>query len=262
MGYHYGSDYDRQIAAAGEGASQRWLMRRETLAQYKSAGALLDLGCSSGSFLASLKGEPWSLFGIEISPDCAKRAEAKSGAQVFAGDILAAPFGPETFDVVTCFHVFEHLYPPRQVLEKVWEWLKPGGIFYTLVPNIDSAGVRIFRSYWYGLELPRHLHHFSPTSLRHLANSAGFQEVSLITHRELCLEESLRYLCDDILRRFGFSRAPLATAKAPSLPWKVVRKVLRLTIVPLLSQLTVIAGDGESIHVILRKRARAQECTP
>ena len=259
MDYHYGPHCDRLIAAAGETSPERWRKRRETLALHKSGGTLLDLGCSSGSFLATLKEEPWSLYGIEVSPECARKAQINSGAKVFTGDILAAPFPPDSFDVVTCFDVLEHVHHPRRVLEKVWEWLKPGGIFYTLVPNIDSAGARIFRSYWYALELPRHLYHFSPTSLRHLARSAGFQEVSLNTHRELFIEYSTRYICDEILWRLGLPWAPLAVAKAPSIPWRVVRKMLRLTILPLLSQLAFVAGDGESIYAIFRKEAPRPE---
>ena len=60
------------------------------------------------------------------------------------GDILEAPFPPESFDVITCFDVLEHLYEPRQVMTQGGKWLKPGGIFYVLVPNIDSAEARVF----------------------------------------------------------------------------------------------------------------------
>src|ERR1035438_10453930 len=72
----------------------------------------------------------------------------------------------ESFDVITCFDVLEHLYEPRKVMARVGEWLKPGGIFYVLVPNVDSAEARAFGSYWHGLELPRHLFHYSPASLK------------------------------------------------------------------------------------------------
>ena len=60
-----------------------------------------------------------------------------------------------------------------RVMARVAEWLKPGGIFYVLVPNVDSAEGRVFGSYWHGLELPRHLFHYSPASLKFLAESAG-----------------------------------------------------------------------------------------
>ena len=84
-------------------------------------------------------------------------------------------FRRESFDVITCFDVLEHLYEPRQVMARVGEWLKPGGIFYVLVPNVDSAEARVFGSYWHGLELPRHLFHYSPASLKFLAESAGLR---------------------------------------------------------------------------------------
>ena len=173
MHLHYTDAYDKLISASGQNSPHRWRARKAALMPHKQSGALLDLGCSSGSFLESLKGEGWKLHGIEMSADCAKIAEEKSGAQVFVGDILGAPFRRESFDVITCFDVLEHLYEPRQVMARVSEWLKPGGIFYVLVPNLDSAEARVFRSYWHGLELPRHLFHYSPAALKFLAAVGG-----------------------------------------------------------------------------------------
>jgi len=253
MDQHYGPDYDRKIAAAGETSPSRWRDRRKVLTQYKQGGALLDLGCSSGSFLETLKGKAWDLYGIEMSTESARRAKARCGANVFVGDILDAPFKPGSFDAITCFHVFEHLYRPLEVLRKVAEWLRPGGIFYVLVPNIDSAGRRVFRSYWYALELPRHLYHFSPKSLSRLANSVGLEEVSLTTHREVFIEYSAHYIADDLLKGIGIFRPPLSKSKEASFPRKVVRKMYRLTVQPLLTGLVALAGDGESIHAVFRK---------
>ncbi len=252
---HYGQDYDRKIAEAGESSPQRWRDRRETLKLHKQGGAILDLGCSSGSFLETLKGGKWDLYGVEMSTESASRALARCGAKVFVGDILDAPFRPGSFDVITCFHVFEHLYHPREVLARVSEWLKPGGIFYVLMPNIDSAGARVFKSYWYALELPRHLFHFSPESLRKLAESVGLEEISMVTGRELFIEKSVHYMVDDLLRKVDVTRPPLSKCKEPSFPWKVVRKMYRMTVQPVLTGALGLAGDGESIHGIFRKRA-------
>jgi SAM-dependent methyltransferase len=253
MERHYGSDYDRLIAEAGERSPGRWQDRRKTLAELKTGGALLDLGCSSGSFLQSMKGKPWTLHGIEISPSVAKTAEERTGAQIFVGDVLAAPFAPSSFDVVTCFHVYEHVYEPVKVMAKVQEWLKPGGIFYFLVPNIDSAAAKVFGSYWYGLEMPRHLSHYSPNALRAIGKAVGLEELSIITRREPHIEYSSRYLLDAGLQKLGITRAPMAQAKPVSLPWRVVRKAYRLSILPVLSGLVALAGDGESIHALFRK---------
>jgi len=255
MGQHYGPDYDRSVAAAGE-EPERWAGRYKVLAKHRSSGAILDLGCSAGGFLGGLRRPDWKLYGVEMSDSVARKARARCGAQVFVGDILDAPFAPESFDVITCFHVFEHLYQPREVLARVADWLKPGGIFYAMMPNIDSAGCRIFGSHWYALELPRHLFHFSPNSLRILAESVGLSEVSVTTNREVFIEKSTRYMTDDLLRNVGIRRTPLATSSRPGLPFRLLRKAFRITALPVMNALAALAGDGESIHAIFRKPAK------
>lgn len=257
MSQHYTDAYHQLISAGGENSPHRWQARKAALAPYKQSGALLDLGCSSGAFLESLKGDSWELYGIEMSAEGAKAAEAKSGAQVFIGDILEAPFAAESFDVITCFDVLEHVYDPLRVLLKVEEWLRPGGIFYVLVPNIDSAEARAFKSYWHGLELPRHLFHFSPASLQNLARTVGLTEVSLVTRRNPAVGTSLRYVWDDVFASLGIRRTPTAYLRAPHLPWRVGRKLMRMTILRFLLALAPLVGEGESIHAVFGKNARS-----
>lgn len=252
MTFHYSKEYDKSIAAAGD-TPGRWRERKQKLTQYKQSGAILDLGCSAGSFLRAMGTKDWDLHGIDMSKESARRAEVESGAKVFVGDILDAPFRASTFDGITCFHVFEHLYRPQEVLSKVFEWLKPGGIFYVMVPNINSAGAHIFRSYWYALELPRHIFHYSPKSLSMMARSVGFEVASLTTHREVFIEQSTRYIIDDILRQIGIQRTPVANTMPPSLMFRLIRKAFRLTLLPLLTGLASLVGDGESIHAVLKK---------
>lgn len=253
MHLHYTDAYHKLISAGGVNSPHRWRDRKAALAPYKQSGALLDLGCSSGAFLESIKGESWRLYGIEMSAEGAQTAEARSGAQVFVGDIPDAPFGPESFDVITCFDVLEHVYDPRQVMAKVGEWLKPGGIFYVLVPNVDSAEARVFGSYWHGLELPRHLFHYSPDSLKFLAASVGLREVSLETRRNPAVGTSLRYVWDDVFRAVGIRRTPVAYRSEAGLPWRAARKLVRMTALRVLLAMAPLVGGGESIHAIFRK---------
>jgi len=250
---HYTAAYDRLISAGGENSPERWRDRKAALTQWKQCGELLDLGCSSGSFLTCMRSGSWKLYGIEMSTECAKRAEVISGAKVFVGNILDAPFPHQSFDVITCFDVLEHLYQPRRVVARVGAWLKPGGIFYVLVPNVDSAEARAFKSYWHGLELPRHLFHYSPTSLKFLAKSAGLQEVSLETRRNSALGTSLRYVWDDVFRTIGIHQTPVAYRGEASLPWRAARKLVRMTILRGLLGMAPLVGGGESIHAIFRK---------
>ncbi len=252
MHLHYTDAYHQLISAGGENPG-RWGFRKDALAQFKQSGTLLDIGCSSGSFLAFMRSPSWTLFGIEMSAEGARTAEARSGAEVFVGDPLDAPFPSESFDVITCFDVLEHLYEPRRVMARVAEWLKPGGIFYVLVPNVDSAEGRVFGSYWHGLELPRHLFHYSPESLKFLAESAGLREVSLETRRNPAVGTSLRFMWDDVFRAVGIRRTPVAYRGEASVPWRAARKLVRMTVLRFLLAMAPLVGGGESIHAVFRK---------
>jgi 2-polyprenyl-3-methyl-5-hydroxy-6-metoxy-1,4-benzoquinol methylase len=256
MGRHYTEDYHKAIVAAGEGsAASRWKDQVKLISRHKSGGAILDIGCSSGGFLSTMKGSAWELYGIEMEESTAQRARATTGAEVFVGDAVAAPYLPASFDVITCFDVLEHVYSPRQFLTKVLEWLKPGGIFYAMMPNIDSWEARLFGTHWFGLELPRHLSHFSPRSLRYLMGEIGFEEVVVKTPPVSYMERSAKYVGSSLLEKTGFSPTPQAKPKPPSLPMKVVLKGLRLAAVKPLAHIASFAGAGPCMEVVFRKAA-------
>jgi SAM-dependent methyltransferase len=191
-----------------------------------------------------------------VSPTEAQKAEASSGARVFVGDILDAPFSASTFDVITGFHVLEHVDSPKQVVGKLWEWLKPGGILYLHVPNIDALEARIFRSYWYGLELPRHLYHFSPASLSRLFASFDFEELILRTLSHNHIEASVYYLLSDIKAMCGIHPVPLSAKDGRTgIVWRIVRKAIRLGILEPFGHIAALAGSGAGIEVAFRKRS-------
>ncbi|MHB8754119.1 MAG: class I SAM-dependent methyltransferase [Candidatus Acidiferrales bacterium] len=260
MPVHYDADYHRAIMAAGEkSAPSRWRKQRELIAKNKQGGALLDIGCSSGGFLGTMAGGSWELFGIEMEAQTAEKAKAATGAEVFVGDALDAPFPAESFDVITCFDVLEHVYEPRRFLTKVLEWLKPGGIFYAALPNIDSWEARLLGTYWYGLELPRHLFHFSPRSLRYAMTSVGFQEIKMVTPSTSYLEHSASYICSRMLRTIGLSSAPMSKLRPRSIPERAVRKAARLSVIGPFGHLASARGSGASIEAIFGKNVATEK---
>lgn len=254
MSNHYGTDYHKAITTAGE-LSHINNSRRERILQLRQGGSLLDIGCSSGGVLRALGVKTWKLYGIETSMEEARNAEMNSGAQVFVGDVLDAPFSPLSFDVITLFHVLEHFDRPKDVVRKLWEWLKPGGIVYLQVPNVMALEAYIFRSYWYGLELPRHLYHFSPVSLKRLFSLFDFDDLLLNTLSHNHIEASMRYVLDDVLSQFGISRTPLAAAiDSSGLPWRIIRRALRYGLLKPFGSLAATAGRGAGIEAAFRKR--------
>jgi 2-polyprenyl-3-methyl-5-hydroxy-6-metoxy-1,4-benzoquinol methylase len=254
MSRHYDEDYHRAITAAGEGnAASRWKRFRELIERHRHGGAILDIGCSSGGFLSTMQGSTWQLYGIEMDASTAQRARKNTGAEVFTGDAMEAVFAPESFDVITTFDVLEHVYQPEQFLGKIKRWLKPGGIYYTMLPNIDSWEARMLGSYWYGLELPRHLFHFSPQSLRNLMKSLGFAEVEIKTPTTSYIEYSAGYISDSMRQKWGGHPTPLAKIETRSVPFRAFRKAMRLSVVAPFAKIASVVGSGPSMEAVFTK---------
>jgi SAM-dependent methyltransferase len=140
-------------------------------------GRLLDVGCGSGLYLAGVRDAGWHVEGIEMNESAARTARNLHSIEIHCGcaeDVL--PAMPEaSFDVVTMWHLLEHLHQPRNVLGEIRRLLRPGGRLMLEVPNYGSVWSRVFQSAWAALEPPRHLFHFSSSTLRALLESAGFR---------------------------------------------------------------------------------------
>ncbi len=93
------------------------------------------------------------------------------------GDLLSMDYREGEFDAVVMNNVIEHLPHPVRVFEECARVLKPGGRLVMITPNSNSLGYRRFGGDWRGLEIPRHLHIFSPSSLRAMARHAKFSRV-------------------------------------------------------------------------------------
>jgi SAM-dependent methyltransferase len=140
-------------------------------------GAALDVGCGSGFYLAMLRDMGWTVTGIDASAEAARHARTLNGLDVRVGcaEVTLPELADESFDLVTLWHVLEHLYDPARVLAHIRRLLKPGGLLMLEVPNFSSVCSRLFQSYWAPLESPRHLFQFTPKTLKALLQKNGFQ---------------------------------------------------------------------------------------
>jgi SAM-dependent methyltransferase len=211
---------------------------------WRGRGRYLDVGCGSGSALGVAAALGWSVAGVEVDRAAAQKARRFS-RRVHTGDLLEAPFAPGEFDVVTAFHVLEHVPDPVAAVRRMLEWLAPGGLLVLEVPNAGGLGARLFGRAWSGLELPRHLSHFTPATLERLVASAGGRLV-------WCWHQAKpRYYLWSLglwLRDHG------CPGLARVAEWRPVYGVLKL-ILEVTLPLARWAGRGEVIRVGVERRA-------
>lgn len=128
---------------------------------------LLDVGCGTGDFLKVAKDDNWNVFGVEPSPSARAIANEKTDNSVFDTDRLLK-FEPQSFDVITLWHVLEHLPELDNHIEIFESLLKPNGRLIIAVPNYKSFDAAHYEKYWAAFDVPRHLWHFSQQSISKL----------------------------------------------------------------------------------------------
>ncbi len=141
----------------------------------KRGGRLLDFGCGGGKFLGQMHAQGCQVVGVDMLDRVAERIRRELGLPALAGDLGSLGLAASSFDVVTMRQSLEHVHDPLEVLRQARRLLVPGGKLIVSVPNIDSLPFRWFGPAWFGLDLPRHLTHFTPATLRRMVVEAGFQ---------------------------------------------------------------------------------------
>lgn len=156
------------------------LKQKQKLVQAQTrlaAGTLLDIGCGTGAFLSSMKSAGWDITGLE--PDETARAKAASLYDIHpqpVQDLFALPVAG--FDAITMWHVLEHVHALHEYLDQLKNLLKPGGVIFIAVPNYTSADAAHYQQYWAAYDVPRHLYHFSPASMKQLVAKHGLQVIT------------------------------------------------------------------------------------
>ncbi|MEI7594220.1 MAG: class I SAM-dependent methyltransferase [Bacteroidota bacterium] len=154
-------------------------LRAKKIAKYMpSNGKILDIGCGNGRFLMSInKAGNFNLFGIELAGNSAKRAARHSEINLKVGRLQKDNFESETFDVITLFHVFEHLDNPSEILDIIDGIIKKNGHLVMSFPNIGSNQSKRYKGNWLHLDPPRHLFFFENTDFIKIMESRGYELV-------------------------------------------------------------------------------------
>ncbi len=265
--------YDDEYYGAGSGkfvpAIERfvdWFRGRRARQTERLLGAIpragtrrvLDIGCGSGQFLARVARGGHEIHGTELSAATGRRASRVPGLHLHLGELRAESFPGGFFDLISIWHVLEHLPDPDRILSLCHEWLGDGGALLVAVPNVDSWQARLFGGAWLHLDPPRHLHHFGRESLQGTLARAGFRIERIGT---LSWEQNLYGVLQSAMNAIGFPRDEFyealkgnrALARSPRL---LVELVLMAALAPaavLFTALEALFGSGGALECVARR---------
>lgn len=147
--------------------------KRNLVTQYQTSGTLLDYGCGVGDFLLFMK-DIFKGTGIEPNPSAALIAKKKTQLQINTSTDLSV-FEENSFDVITLWHVLEHVPNLEEITQQIKRILKKEGTLIIAVPNYNSYDAEYYGAYWAAYDVPRHLWHFSQDSMKNLWSKLDFQ---------------------------------------------------------------------------------------
>ena len=143
-------------------------------------GDILDVGTGTGFFLNEMKEYGWQVTGTEKSSDARDFAKKEFNLDNLPSEKLFA-LKDKSFDVITLWHVLEHIHLINENMETFHQLLKEKGKLIIAVPNHESFDAKHYREFWAAYDVPRHIWHFAPKQMKQLGEKHGFKLLSLHT---------------------------------------------------------------------------------
>lgn len=143
------------------------------LKQLTKGKKVLDIGAGTGHFLAKAKESGYVVLGLEPDEDARKVALSENGIEL--KDLSLLHGLNQSFDIVSMWHVLEHVYDLQVDLEKIVSLVNHNGVLIIAVPNYTSFDAQYYKEFWAAYDVPRHLYHFSPKSIIPLVESKGLK---------------------------------------------------------------------------------------
>jgi len=151
--------------------------KRRAIEKYSSGKNILDFGCGTGEFLSEMKNHDWQITGVEPSKLANQKASTTTGAKIYSS---IADVSETAFDVITLWHVLEHLHDLSGSLKKINHLLSKSGTIFVAVPNFQSHDARHYNSFWAAYDVPRHLWHFNKNNMKQILEHSGFHVVDIL----------------------------------------------------------------------------------
>lgn len=151
--------------------------KRRSVEKYSSGKTILDFGCGTGEFLKEMKNHYWQVAGVEPVKLANDKASVTTGSKIYNS---LTEVKESKFDVITLWHVLEHLYDLNGSLQKFHSMLNESGTIFVAVPNFQSHDASHYKSFWAAFDVPRHLWHFNKANMKQLLEKNGFQLVDTL----------------------------------------------------------------------------------
>lgn len=171
-------------------------LKRRKIEKFRPKGAILDVGCGTGEFLKEMHQNGWQATGIEKDKRAAEFAQKSYGLNVFTCGLEEVNSLSKTFDVITFWHVLEHVYDPTASLQIARNMLTDEGLILLAAPNIASFDSSFYGENWVALDAPRHLLHFVPASVNALCGEA---ELDILEFHQMVLDAFFNCLMSETL---------------------------------------------------------------
>ncbi len=146
---------------------------------YKLQGKVLDIGCGTGEFLNALSKNGFDTKGIEPN-ESARNQAIKNYNLIVNEEREICNFQSGSFDIITMWHVLEHVYRLEDRMEQIKNMINPGGFLLVAVPNPDSWDAKKYNKYWAAYDVPRHLYHFGQTDIVNLFDRFSFELIKTV----------------------------------------------------------------------------------
>ena len=184
-------------------------------------GTMLDVGCGTGEVLASAMERGWEVTGVEPIAKEAAFARDERGLNVLTATLEESGLPMHAFDLVSAFHVLEHMPHPTDFLRSIARWVKPGGHVVIEVPNFDGRARQRSEQFggWRHLRPLEHINHFTPPTLRHIFQRAGLDPVATTTPTYSGPPQTLAQGLDDLVRNRW---SPVVKVLPTPLAWRLL----------------------------------------
>jgi len=147
--------------------------------RFSAKGQLLDYGCGTGAFLKAMSDDGWKTNGIEPDDGARRIAAKRNNQEIFTPEQMQG-FKESSYDVITLWHVLEHVPEPMVACKEFFRLLKPGGKLILALPNHLSQDAQKYRGAWAAYDVPRHLFHFNSLNIKSIGTRVGFANVEIL----------------------------------------------------------------------------------